>query len=131
MKSLASTFYLLALATACGQVFSQPAHDLQRSSAKAGAAMRAPATEPKKASEKKESPADAAANLRARRGSDLRLALLPQNSQLKTQGSRANVADGSTPEPLPEHHLNVKERQEMRELLRQQRLKLQGAKENQ
>ena len=93
--------------------------------------MRAPATEPKKASEKKESPADAAANLRARRGSDLRLALLPQNSQLKTQGSLANVADGSTPEPLPEHHLNVKERQEMRELLRQQRLKLQGAKENQ
>ena len=42
----------------------------------------------------------------------------------------ANVADVSAPEALPERHLNAKERQEMRELLRQQRLKTQAGLQN-
>ena len=126
MKSLKSSFCLAFLAVVGAQAFAQPAAEATRSDATAGAVIRPLAATPHKASGQKDTRAD----MGAKRGTDLRLALMPQNynanTNLKTQGGLANVADVSTPESLPEHHLNAKERQEMRELLRQQRLKQQN-----
>ena len=107
------------------QAFGQPAPAPARSTAPAGPATRAQAVDPQKTSGHKDGRADS----QGKRGTDLRSALTPQNTNLngnlKTQGGLANVTDNSTPDSSPEHHLNVKERQEMRELLRQQRLKQQ------
>ncbi len=130
MNTLKSSFYFLALAAVGMQAFAQPGSEPARSAAKAGPAARPQASEPQRAPERKDPRPDSAADQRAKRGSDLRLALVPQTSNSKAQGGLANVADVSTPEALPEHHLNAKERQEMRELLRQQRLKLQAGPQN-
>lgn len=140
MKTLTSSLYFLALIAVCVQGFAQAATEPARIiTSKAGLAAHRQTIEPQKAPEKKDLPPNSAADQRAKRGTDLRLALMLQsshlntssgNSNLKTQGGIAHVADMSTPEPLPEHQLNVKERQEMRELLRQQRSKLQGGPQN-
>ena len=132
MNTRNSGFYFLALAVACTQAFALPGSDSAPSNAKPAAASRPQASEPHRAPERKDLRTEAvsAADQRAKRGSDLRLALVPQNSNLKPQGGLANVADVSTPEALPERHLNAKERQEMRELLRQQRLKTQAGLQN-
>jgi hypothetical protein len=117
MKTLTGNFCWFLLAGFSAHAFAQTAAEPGRSSA----AARPQASEPLKTPGPKDNG--------AKRSTDLRLALMPQNSNtsatLKTQGSLANVSDVSTPDSLPEHHLNVKERQEMRELLRQQRLKQQ------
>lgn len=90
-------------------------------------------------------------DLRAKRGTDLRLALMPQkvdgnvapvvgakvitkstkSAQStepldKPQGGLATVSDISGGDTPPEHHLSALERQEMRVLLRQQRQKQQN-----
>jgi hypothetical protein len=117
MKILTGNFCLFILAGFGAQAFAQTAVEPARSTA----AARPHATESHKTPGQKDAG--------AKRTTDLRLALMPQNSNtsgnLKTQGSLSNVSDVSAPDSLPEHHLNVKERQEMRELLRQQRLKQQ------
>ena len=133
MKILKRYLCLSLLAVLCAKAFAQPASAPARSNAVAGPVPHAGAVDPVKMSGQKDARVDTRAVNRAdssaKRGSDLRLALTPQNmnssttANLKTQGGLATVADTSTPEPLPEHHLNVKERLEMRELLRQQRLK--------
>jgi hypothetical protein len=119
MKISRISFYFVVLAAVGAKVLAQVAHEQARANGTEGPKMQPQAVEPQKTSGQKD--------IRAKRGTDLRLALVPQNANasLKTQGGLANVSDISTPESLPEHHLNVKERQEMRELLRQQRLKQQ------
>ena len=139
MRTLKSSFYFLALAVFCVQTFAQAAPEPAHVSAKASQAARPQATDPHRMPEKKNLRPDSAPDHRAKRGMDLRMALMPQNSNLnagsgnsnaRSQGGLANIADMSTPESSPEHHLNAKERQEMRELLRQQRLMLQGGPQN-
>lgn len=124
MKILKIGFCFALLALLGARALAQHASE----SARVTAPAAHPRTvEPQKASAQK----DVRPEIRPKRGTDLRLALMPMNSNSssnangKAQGGLANVADISGPESLPEHHLNVKERQEMRELLRQQRLKQQ------
>lgn len=125
MKMLNRCLSFAVLGMCSAQVFAQPEGVPERSNAAAGLATRSQAVDPQKAPGHK----DGRADLQGRRGRDLRLALTPQNTNvngnLKMQGGLENVADSSTPDSSPEHHLNVKQRQEMRELLRQQRLKQQ------
>lgn len=127
MKTLMNWFCFALMALLSAKAFAQGSPAPVRSNGPADSAVRAQPVDSSKAIAQKEAHA---AN-RARRGTDLRMALTPQNTNsgvngnLKLQGGVANVADTSTGDPSPEHHLNIKERQEMRELLRQQRLKQQ------
>ncbi len=123
MKILKISFFFFVLAAVGARVLAQAAHEQARANATESSKAQSQVVEPQKVSGQK----DVRADTRAKRGTDLRLALVPHNANpnSKTPGGLANVSDISTPETLPEHHLNVKERQEMRELLRQQRLKQQ------
>ena len=117
MKTLTSKLCLFFLAGFGANAFAQALTEPARSAA----STRPRAADPQKAPATKDTG--------VKRGTDLRLALMPQNSNLnanvKGQGGLANVSDISGSNPPPEHHLNAKERQEIRELLRQQRLKQQ------
>ena len=121
MKILTKSFCFTCLAVLAAHAFAQPPSAPARANATAGTKPHSPAVDHQKATGQKDP--------RVKRGTDLRLALMPQNSNAnassKTQGGLANASDLSIAEPQPEHHLNLKERQEMRELLRQQRLKQQ------
>ena len=121
MKILTKSFCFTFLAVLAAHALAQPASAPARANAAAGPKAHSQAVDPQKASGQKDT--------HVKRGTDLRLALMPQNSNAnaasKTQGGLANASDISSAEPQPEHHLNLKERQEMRELLRQQRLKQQ------
>ena len=121
MRILTKSFCFTFLAVLTAHALAQPTSAPARANATAGTKAHAPAVDPQKASGQKDP--------RVKRGTDLRLALMPQTSNAnagsKTQGGLANASDISSAEPQPEHHLNLKERQEMRELLRQQRLKQQ------
>lgn len=125
MKMLTRCLSFAVLGMCSALVFAQPEAVPARSHAAEGIATRPQTADPQKAPGHK----DGRANPQGKRGTDLRLALTPQNTNvngnLKSQGGLANVADSSTSDSSPEHHLNVKQRQEMRELLRQQRLKQQ------
>ena len=117
MKTLTSKLCLFLLAgfgaNAFAQALAEPARSMASPRPKAADPHKAPA------------PKDTG----VKRGADLRLALTPSNpnpnANVKGQEGLANVSDISSANPPPEHHLNAKERQEIRELLRQQRLKQQ------
>ena len=136
MSTLKSSLYFFALSAFCVQALAQAAPSPAHATAKGSPAAGLQATEPLKMPEKKNLRPDSAAGDRVKRGMDLRLALMPQNpssnpsAALKPQGGLSNVADVSTPDLSSEYHLNAKERQEIRELLRQQRLKLQAGPQN-
>lgn len=119
MKILTKSFCFTCLAVLAAQTLAQSASGSGRANATAGPKAHSQAVDPPKAAGQKDA--------RVKRGTDLRLALMPQNSNAnagsKTQGGLANASDISTADSAPEHHLNLKERQDMRELLRQQRLK--------
>lgn len=121
MRILTKSFCITCLAVLAAPALAQPTSAPARPNVTTGPKAHASAVDPPKASGQKDT--------RAKRGTDLRLALMPQNSNAnagsKTPGGLANASDISTPESQPDHHLNLKERQEMRELLRQQRLKQQ------
>jgi hypothetical protein len=125
MKILTGYCCVFMLTGFGAQAFAQTDVAPAPSAAEASSAARPQAAEPLKTPGHKD--------LRAKRGTDLRLALVPKNSNAnsntsaaaKPLGGLSNVSDVSTADFSPEHHLNAKERQEMRELLRQQRLKQQ------
>ena len=110
---------LLLLTVLCANVQAQPS----LAPARTGAATPAKVTD-----------AQTAADERARRGSDLRLALQPLKAgavsnlrpapaNLKPGAEGTNVADATELDQVPGRHLNAKEREEMRHQLRQQRVR--------
>ena len=132
MKILMGNFFLLLLISVSAQAQAGSPAEPARSMPAASKASPSQVPESHKVAGQK----DQGIDRRAKRGTDLRLALMPQNpssnpsAALKPQGGLSNVADVSTPDLSSEYHLNAKERQEIRELLRQQRLKLQAGPQN-
>ena len=135
MKTFERSFISLLITLAGGHSFAQKSPESVRIDSDTAYKV----VEPQKLSAQKD--------LRAKRGTDLRLSLMPQktngsagaasgagakanakpaDSFDKSQGGLANVSDISGGDTLPEHHLSTQERQEMRLLLRQQRLKPQN-----
>ena len=131
MKTFERSFISLLITLAGGLSFAQKSPESVRVDSDTAYKV----AEPQKLSAQKD--------LRAKRGTDLRLSLMPQktngnagagagakakpaDSFDKSQGGLANVSDISGGDTLPEHHLSTQERQEMRLLLRQQRLKPQN-----
>ena len=133
MKTFERSFISLLITLAGGHSFAQKSPESVRIDSDTAYKV----AEPQKLSAQKD--------LRAKRGTDLRLSLMPQktngnagaasgagakakpaDSFDKSQGGLANVSDISGGDTLPEHHLSTQERQEMRLLLRQQRLKPQN-----
>lgn len=127
MKILMGNFFFLLLISVSAQAQARSPAEPARSTPAVSKASTAQVSESHKVAGQKDSGID----LRAKRGTDLRLALMPQNpssnpsAALKPLVGLSNVADVATPDLSPEYHLNAKERQEIRELLRQQRLKIQ------
>ena len=128
MKNLRQLPNLLLLTVLCVNLQAQPQPQAQPSLAPArpGAVSPAKAGEAHTATEERD--------LRARRGSDLRLALQPlkagaasnlrpANASLKPGAEGTNVADATEPESMRDRHLSAKEREEMRHQLRQQRIR--------
>ena len=122
MKNLRQLPNLLLLTVLCVNLQAQPS----LAPARPGAVSPAKAGEAHTATEERD--------LRARRGSDLRLALQPlkagaasnlrpANASLKPGAEGTNVADATEPESVRDRHLSAKEREEMRHQLRQQRIR--------
>ena len=122
MKNLRQLPNLLLLTVLCANAQAQPS----LAPARTGAVSPAKAGEAHTATEERD--------LRARRGSDLRLALQPlkagaasnlrpANASLKPGAEGTNVADATEPESVRDRHLSAKEREEMRHQLRQQRIR--------
>ncbi len=130
MKNLRQLPNLLLLTVLCvnlqAQAQPQPQAQPSLAPARPGAVSPAKAGEAHTATEERD--------LRARRGSDLRLALQPlkagaasnlrpANASLKPGAEGTNVADATEPESMRDRHLSAKEREEMRHQLRQQRIR--------
>ena len=124
MKNLRQLPNLLLLTVLCVNLQGQAQPSL--APARPGAVSPAKAGEAHTATEERD--------LRARRGSDLRLALQPlkagaasnlrpANASLKPGAEGTNVADTTEPESMRDRHLSAKEREEMRHQLRQQRIR--------
>lgn len=124
MKNLRQLPNLLLLTVLCVNLQAQAQPSL--APARPGAVSPAKAGEAHTATEERD--------LRARRGSDLRLALQPlkagaasnlrpANASLKPGAEGTNVADATEPESVRDRHLSAKEREEMRHQLRQQRIR--------
>ncbi len=124
MKNLRQLPNLLLLTVLCVNLQAQAQPSL--APARPGAVSPAKAGEAHTATEERD--------LRARRGSDLRLALQPlkagaasnlrpANASLKPGAEGTNVADATEPESMRDRHLSAKEREEMRHQLRQQRIR--------
>ena len=124
MKNLRQLPNLLLLTVLCVNLKGQAQPSL--APARPGAVSPAKAGEAHTATEERD--------LRARRGSDLRLALQPlkagaasnlrpANASLKPGAEGTNVADTTEPESMRDRHLSAKEREEMRHQLRQQRIR--------
>lgn len=124
MKNLRQLPNLLLLTVLCVNLQGQAQPSL--APARPGAVSPAKAGEAHTATEERD--------LRARRGSDLRLALQPlkagaasnlrpANASLKPGAEGTNVADATEPESMRDRHLSAKEREEMRHQLRQQRIR--------
>lgn len=122
MKNLRHFLNLLLLTVLCANVQAQQKAVPDRVVEK----VHAKSVDKQKADEDKD--------LRARRGSDLRLALQPlkagtsSNSRpdptnLKPGSEATKLADATEPDSPPDRHLTAKQRDEMRQQLRQQRIR--------
>ena len=122
MKNLRHLAHLLLLTVLCAHAQAQPSSSAGHSNG----ASHVKLVEVQKAQPEAEP--------RARRGSDLRLALqplkagaandvrvVPASQKPGNEGTR--VADAAEPDSARERHLTAKEREEMRQQLRQQRIR--------
>ena len=122
MKNLRHFPNLLLLTVLCANLQAQPMAGPDRIVQK----VHAKSVETQQAPDEKD--------LRARRGSDLRQALQPLKAGTasnlrpapatpKPGADGTSVADATQPDSPPERHLTAKEREEMRQQLRQQRIR--------